>query len=389
MSESPVEIVIDTEGLKNDLMKDFDKKFAAIQEALVAKAEPESLTESVKDPVQDFDYRVGIWELLRKPSARASMHSDEWDLERNITTINDIVVAKTTDGNTAYSLKESFVETIGTVSQSNCCIPIVWADKIERDHVYPGSIFLGAWFMNWYDEIQGKPGDSVVICSVGPATCVNLECEEPATEAADITCGTIELEHDVCAYAICKNTMEVMQTGVIDALNEGLGSCLAVCVDNYFLDLALDCGTTMTCTVPMSGSIIAEAMGSMRAGTYEPVKLIIHPVVEASLMQDSQFVHAGKFGNRDVITGGRVVQWLGLEINVTPKGTLLVGNGTYRSLLLAKGALAGALKHGITIESEYSPRLQKRWVLADIKYGGLCLHDDGILWIVTDESSPC
>jgi len=41
------------------------------------------------------------------------------------------------------------------------------------------------------------------------------------------------------------------------------------------------------------------------------------------------------------------------------------------------------LKHGITIETEYSPRLQKRWVLADIKYGGACLHPDGIYWIHT------
>ena len=377
MSESPIEIVIDTEGLKNDLMKDFDKKFTAIQEALVDKAEPESLTESVKDPVQDFDYRLGIWELLRKPSARASMHSDEWDLERNIASVSDVAVAKTVDGSTSYSLKESFVETIGTIAQDNCCIPSIWADKIERDHVYPGSIFLGAWFVNWYEEIHGRPGDEVIICSVGPATCTDLTCDEPAVDAAEITCGTISLEHDVCAYAICKNTMEVMQSGVIDALNEGLGSCLAVCVDNYFLD------------VPMSGSIIAEAMGSMRAGTYEPVKLIIHPVVEASLMQDTQFVYANQFGNRDVITGGRVVQWLGLEINVTPKGTLVLANGTYRSLMLAKGALAGALKHGITIESEYSPRFQKRWVLADIKYGALCLHDDGIFWIFTNEASPC
>ena len=388
MSEG-IEVNIDTEGLKKDLMQAFDKKFAAIQEALVDTPEPKSLTESIVDPVQDFDYRLGIWEVLRKPSARSGLHSDEWDLEQGITSASDISVAKTVDGSTAYSLKESFVETIGTVSQTNCCIPSIWADKIERDHIYPGSLFLGAWFVNWYDEIRGKPGDEVIVCSVGPATCIDLTCDEPATDAAEITCGTISLEHDVCAYAICKNTMEVMQSGVIDALNEGLGSCLAVCVDNYFFDTAMSCGSTMTCTVPMSGSIIAEAMGSMRAGTYEPVKLIIHPVVEASLMQDTQFVHAGKFGARDVITAGRVVQWLGLEINVTPKGTLELANGTYRSLLLAKGAMAGALKHGITIESEYSPRFQKRWVLADIKYGALCLHEDGILWIFTNEASPC
>ena len=131
MSESPVEIVIDTEGLKADLMKDFEAKFTAIQEALVDKPEPKSLTESVADPVQDFDYRLGIWEVLRKPSQRAGMHSDEWDLEQGITAASDISVAKTVDGSTSYSLKESFVETIGTVSQTNCCIPSIWAGALR------------------------------------------------------------------------------------------------------------------------------------------------------------------------------------------------------------------------------------------------------------------
>lgn len=107
----------------------------------------------------------------------------------------------------------------------------------------------------------------------------------------------------------------------------------------------------------------------------------MHPVPWVSLMQDTNFRYANQFGARDVISSGRLDQAFGLEINVTPKGTLIVGGGTYRSLLLAKGALAGAIKHGITIESEYSPRYQRRWVIADIRYGGTCLHTDGILWI--------
>ena len=102
-------------------------------------------------------------------------------------------------------------------------------------------------------------------------------------------------------------------------------------------------------------------------------------------MQDTNFRYANQYGARDVVTGGRLETAYGMEINVTPKGTLHIGGGTYRTLLLAQGAMAGALKHGITIESEYSPRLQKRWVLADIKYGGVCLHPDGIYWIQTFE----
>lgn len=101
----------------------------------------------------------------------------------------------------------------------------------------------------------------------------------------------------------------------------------------------------------------------------------------SSLLQDTNFVYACRYGNRDVITGGRVLEWLNLQILMVPKGTLSVGSGSYDSLLLAKNALAGAIKHGLRIESEYVVREQRRYVLATIKFGGTCLHPDGIWWI--------
>ena len=120
---------------------------------------------------------------------------------------------------------------------------------------------------------------------------------------------------------------------------------------------------------------------TLLTGAYEPVVLIVHPVAMSSLLQDTNFVYACRYGNRDVITGGRVLEWLNLQILMVPKGTLSVGNGSYDSLLLAKGALAGAIKHGLRIESEYVVRQQRRYVFATIKFGGTCLHSDGIWWI--------
>jgi len=393
-NESPVEVNIDTEGLENRIVDKFNVKFTALEEMLAKKEKTEALSESTKDnkPV-DFDYEKGILERLISERKSDNFTPDEF--RRPVKSVSIVTYNEKTKEH-EYSLTESLVETIGTIAQgaANCCIPEIWADKIERDHVYPGSVFLGAWFVNWYDDIENRPGDTVRICRVAPAVCVDLTCDEPSTVAPTIACPSITLEHDVCALAICKNDMECVQTGLLDALNEGLGSCLQVCVDNYFFNVALSCTNagTLVCTGPMAGSLIVEAMGSMMAGTYTPVKVIMHPVVWASLMQDTQFSYANRFGARDVVLGGRLEQAYGLEINVTPKGTLILPawdwsvSGTYRTLLLAKGALAGAMKHGITIETEYSPRLQKKWIIADIKYGGVCLHPDGIFWIHTVET---
>ena len=365
--------------LKDDLKSHMDKMF----EKLTPPGELKSLTEKKFEPVQ-FDYRQGIEKVLHSTREVMGNYRDKYKLSEAVKSEYD-EKSKTT----SYALTEA----IGSLNP-DCCIPEVWADKIERDHVYPGSVFLGAWFMNWYDDIEGKalganspgapkPGDKVHICRVGPATCADIACDEPTTTAATVACPNITLEHDTCAYYICREDIENVQVGLVDALNEGLGTCLAVCVDNYFFNVALSCtnGGTVTSTGAMTGSLILEAMGTMLAGTYTPVKLIMHPVPWVSLMQDTNFRYANQFGARDVISGGRLDQAFGLEINVTPKGTLHIGGGTYRSLLLAKGALAGAMKHGITIESEYSPRYQKRWVIADIRYGGVCLHPDGIMWI--------
>jgi len=397
--EGPV-VKINLSKFTGDIHAKIEDEFAKLEERLTPKKETTGLTEGLGaqpgDVVENWDWRKPIEEMLRDTSRNAGViTSDDWklrkdgDLRNNSKLVEDVVV-RTYDKErreTTYTLKlnESLTEAIGTIAQAGCAVPEIWADKIERDHVYPGSVFLGAWFMNWYTEIQGRPGDKIWIPRVAPALCATLECDEPATAAPVISCKYITLEHDVCAYAICKNDIESVQYGLVDAINESLGSCLEVCVDNYFLGIALSCinGGTLVHTGPMSGSLLLEAMGSMQAGTYDPVKVIMHPVPHVSLMQDTNFRYANQYGARDVVTGGRLETAYGMEINVTPKGTLeLTGaGGTYRTLLLAKGALAGALKHGITIETEYSPRLQKRWVLADIKYGGVCLHPDGIYWI--------
>ena len=383
MSETIIEV--DLSDFKKEVKGDIAAGFRALEERLLPVEQLDSLTEALKPKhvPKKFDYKVGIDALLHTFNRKIGINDYTYRSENK--SVADIAIATLNESKkeTEYSLTEA----IGSLNP-DCAIPELWADKIERDHVYPGSVFLGAWFMNWYDDINGKPGDKIHVVRVGPAVCVDLACEEPTTTAATVACPQITLEHDTCAYYICREDIEDVQVGLVDALNDGLGSCLAVCIDNYFFNIALSCtnGGTLTHTDKMSGSLILEAMGSMMAGTYNPVKIIMHPVVWTSLMQDTNFTYANRFGARDVISGGRLEQAYGLEINVTPKGTLNVNAGTYRTLLLAKGALAGAIKHGVTIETEYSPRNQKRWVIADIRYGGLCLHPDGIFWIISVEA---
>ena len=278
MSETIVEL--DLSDFKKEMKDDMANHFRSLEEKLVPKEQLDALNEAFKPkkaPVK-FDYRVGVDKLLH--TVRDKLGIDDYTYRNSGKSIADIAVTSMNE-----SLKEteySLTEAIGSLNP-DCCIPEVWADKIERDHVYPGSVFLGAWFMNWYDDIQGRPGDKIHICRVGPAVCTDLACEEPTTTAATVACPYITLEHDTCAYYICREDIEDVQVGLVDALNEGLGSCLAVCVDNYFFNVALSCtnGGTLAHTAAMTGSLILEAMGSMMAGNQSKIKFFsdqnLHP----------------------------------------------------------------------------------------------------------------
>ena len=398
------DIVVDMTGFNKSVEDQFKIMKNKMEEMLTPVEQATSLTES-KASAEDtpFDYRIGVAKWLsnemesptslreeRNKYVKIDTNTNAKDGERalrDVFTIKESVSdrGKTTDYVLRSNAQASLTEAIGSVNP-DCCIPEVWADDVERTHVYPGSVFWGAWFLRWERGIENQPGDKVWICTVGTAmaTTIAAACTEPTTVGATIECPYITLTDYACAYYMCKNDIESVQPDLITELNAGLADCLNRQIDNYFFDVARtdDCtaGTLLSGSA-MSGSLIAEAMGSMRNGTYEPVVLITHPVSMSSLLQDTNFVYACRYGNRDVITGGRVLEWLNLQILMVPKGTLSVGGGSYDSLLLAKNAIAAAIKHGLRVESEYSVIQQRRYVLATIKFGGTCLHPSGIWWI--------
>jgi hypothetical protein len=370
-------IVIEKEGVsKDDLNKILEDHTKKILEAIT----PQEKTKSETEPLDDStpaDYRVALTESLK-----TARETSGWKW----TGPEDNEEAKKTVGEVKVTDKK-LQEAIGPVTATNA-VPEVWAAEVERLSQYPASAFWNAPYITWKKDIQGKPGDTVNVITVAPVTCADLACEEPTNTAATVGKVPITLANKVCAYYICKTDMEDVVPDTIDALNEGLSRCLSVCVDNYFLTQALigSNAGTLTEAGMMKGTVIAKAMGSMEAGTYEPAVLIMHPIVYKGLFQDSQFTNAATFGNRSVIQQGEIDSYLGVQMVSIPKGTLAVGGGTYRSLLLAKGAIAGAKKHEIELETEYVARLQRKYVLASARFGGTVVHPNGVFWILTVQS---
>ena len=275
-------------------------------------------------------------------------------------------------------------EAIGGASGGSA-IPEIWAKDVFRCCPYPASAFLYAPYIKWHDDIKGKPGDTVHVVTVGRATCGTAGCAEPASTAPTISAVAITLEEYQCSMYVCRDDLEDMVTDTVTELNNALAECLDICIDNAFIANIIGLGGTLTKgTAYITAAVIAEAIGTMRSGTCEPIVFIIHPAVEARLMQDSQFVNAATFGDRSVITGGHIVKYLGLDIVVVPKGSLVIAApGTYASLMLSRYAVHAAMKREPTMETQYLVQTQRKYLYASVRFGKSVVCNDGVLWVRT------
>lgn len=343
------------------------KRFDKIEGALNVMKELKTLQESIKETVggareggepapPEIEYKGKLVELIKGARKLSNKPEDR-----------------------------QLMEAIGAVSAGSA-IPEIWAAEIERLHVYPKSIFLTGGFVNWKEELTGKPGDTVHVITVEKIVAVDAVAgDEPTISAAPISSVPVTLKEIEAAYYITKSDLEDVVPSTVDALNDGLGTGLAEKVDTDFftwLDGLAACAGTLDVGAAMTGSAIAEAKGSMEAGTYDPVALLVGPQAHASLTQDEQFTNAAKYGARDVITRGFVADYLDIAIFRTP---LLGGadGGSYTSWLLAQGAVCGAVKRQPDMESDYSIKDRRQYVISTMRFGGTMPHPDGIFKITT------
>ena len=327
------------------------------QEAGIPRQEPQALTESMAPKYADYK------DVVVK-AFRAGAH----DTMNNQTT-------------TMQFLNEA----IGDVDGTAAC-PTIWSRDVTRCCPYPASAFLGAPFIKWHTDIKGQPGATLNVVVVGRATGGTISCEEPTSTAPTITATAIGLTDYQCSVDICRDDLEDMVTDTVSEINNSLISCLDEWIDNYFIAGIVGSGSTILPGVGLgtfSANTIAQAIGSMRSGTCSPRALIIHPAIEARLMQDSQFVNAATFGDRSVITDGHIIKYLGLDIVVVPKGSLYLATGTYRSLLLGENAVHAAMKRDPTIETQYYVNQGKRVVMASTRLGKAVVCNNAVVWILS------
>lgn len=353
------QITIKEEGISKE---QFEKFKHELHESLKPRVTPQSLNEAGRSMEEDY-----------KPKLAEAIKS-----------------RKRIEYSEGVTNKKKLVEAIGALSGGSA-IPEVWAAEVERLHIYPNSKFLSVpGLVNWKDDVTGQPGSTVHVPTVDKIVGVDVtEGTEPTISAATVNSVPIALKTIGAAYYMTKADAEELLPGAIDALNAGLGSGIAQKLDTDFIGwlnapLGVTRGTyDLTSSTPstLRGSYIATAIGSMRAGTYEPAILLVHPYQMTALLKDQAFYDASQFGSREVIERGAVANYFGVDLVQTP---LIYSTGnTYKAYLIAKGAVCGAVKRRPEIETDYIIESGRHYVRMDMRFGGTIVHMDGVLQILT------
>jgi hypothetical protein len=283
-------------------------------------------------------------------------------------------------------------ETIGAVTATNA-IPTKWT--AEPEVLSPegaDGYFLTDRVVRWKNDVKGQPGDTVYVKTFAAvAGTAIISGTEPTFTASTVSRVPVTLVQKGHGFYISKANLEDIDDADVDAMHEQSKNGILRAVDDYFLsqlqvDAAMAAAGTITEAGAMAATVLTKMWGSIMAGSYKPGAVICSPVQYASLLQDDQFTNAATRGKKDIIETGVIGNYLGMDIVPLIQGTLNAGGGTYRSFVLAKGAIAGAIKRDIEFEREYYVKDQRNYFVGAVRFGGTPVHTSGIGLILTVEA---
>lgn len=278
-------------------------------------------------------------------------------------------------------------------SQAGSAIPEIWASDVIQ--LTPrGGVLSG--ICKWYDDIKGKAGDTLHIPTLDTISFgdgseyTEATGEQPTTSSVPVT-----ISERIAYLKISREVLEDAVGGLVTALNQEIRDSYEHDLDAQILArlntpvASTGIGGTLTTanlgSVGMTGSVIARLMGSFRAGTQEPIAMIIHPVTEAKLMQDEQFYDASEWGDSEIRQSGKVRSFLGLEILVSPQITST--GGTYHSFMVGKDCMGFTSKRDFTMDMDYNVQTRQHYWVATGRYGGTIIVPDRVWEVHTKDAS--
>lgn len=272
-------------------------------------------------------------------------------------------------------------------------IPEVWSRRIEE---FAKAKLVIAPLGVTNTELLNTPGDVVNIAVDSELTAAALtESVKASVASISYSQVTVTPSERGIAVSVTRKTLIRAFNDVMSDQSRIMGYALAKLKDSLVAATCVgSAGTTLIAngvvltdlasTDQMDTDDIANAISTMRNDDREPKFLVIHPAVENSLIRDSNFIDASKFGGREVVLNGQIGRYLGLAVLET---TIIPVNGTdsdaFDNLLIGDRAFVIAEKMRPTFDSKYEPLDRAFTLIAVEDYGVSILNANAVVVMVS------
>jgi len=194
-------------------------------------------------------------------------------------------------------------------------------------------------------DLVGAKGRSIVIPKRGQLTASSVtEGVTPTTASVTYTGVTITPSKVGVGVRISQEAINGVELDVINDLINEAGEAIADKEDTdiiaaFTADEAVGATISATSAGKLQYVDILNAKTSIAAQNYKPNILLINPEQEADLLQDSKFIDASQYGDREPIISGEIGKIAGLKVLVSqnmPSGKALVVDNTRAAMLAIK-----------------------------------------------------
>jgi len=284
---------------------------------------------------------------------------------------------------------------------SDLIVPDVWGDAVMETVLGKAAMLP---FANVDDELAGQPGDSVDMPFwdyIGDA--------EDLSEGTPITPVAMGMSSDRVTIKEAGKGIELTDKAVLTALGNPndqartqLGLSIARKIDADLIAGAVDTHTSGGSTDPfkttapllLDGS--AAVLGwdafvdatTVMGDDYDPNEMaafVIHSKQRGDIMKDSTFVDVSKFGTDAVVLRGQIGRIGNVPVIVSDRIAVIdnAGVDNYKSLIIARGALALKYKRRAIVETDRDILARSNTITTNVHYAVKRVNDRGIIVLTT------
>ncbi len=270
--------------------------------------------------------------------------------------------------------------------KSNLVVPEVFANIVEGEFLTKAKLLK---FAKVYNDLQGKPGDTIHFPRWG-----TLSEATDLTEAQAMTTEVLSASSTTAMIKEIGKAVEISDTAILTAIGDPiaeaarqLATVMALKVDT---DIKAELESTTNVVDHSADGVlryeyIVEALAKFGENYDDVVALVVHSKQASDLLKDSNFINASAFGQPVMVAGYQAIGKIaGIPVVISDRVSVVSGTpNTYVALLLRREPVAVAYKRELKIEQDRDILKRTTVIAATMHYAVKLLDANRVVKIIT------